>query len=118
MATDSDDRLAAEPPAAPGTEVSVERTAISRRHFLNLAIGAGAGAALAACGSSGPKSGSSNGGGANAATYWFLTGQPQQGIREDTVNRFNKANANSQIKFTEFQNDAYKTKIKTAIGAG
>src|SRR5204863_8627732 len=60
-----------------------------------------------------------NGGAAaNAATYWFLTGQPQQGIREDTVKRFNKANADAQIKSTEFQNDAYKAKIKTAIGAG
>jgi len=96
----------------------VERSTISRRNFLNLAVGATAGAALAACGSSGPKSGTSGGGGSGAATYWFLTGQPQQGIREDTVKRFNKANPNSQINPTEFQNDAYKTKIKTAIGAG
>jgi raffinose/stachyose/melibiose transport system substrate-binding protein len=96
----------------------VERSTISRRNFLNLAVGATAGAALAACGSSGPKSGTSGGGGAGTATYWFLTGQPQQGIREDTVKRFNKANPNSQINSTEFQNDAYKTKIKTAIGAG
>jgi raffinose/stachyose/melibiose transport system substrate-binding protein len=99
-------------------EVNVERRSISRRNFLNLAVGASAGAALAACGSSGPKSGNSGGGGAGTATYWFLTGQPQQGIREDTVKRFNKANPNSQINQTEFQNDAYKTKIKTAIGAG
>jgi len=96
----------------------MERSTISRRNFLNLAVGATAGAALAACGSSGPKSGSSGSGGTGAATYWFLTGQPQQGIREDTVKRFNKANPNSQINPTEFQNDAYKTKIKTAIGAG
>jgi raffinose/stachyose/melibiose transport system substrate-binding protein len=97
----------------------VERRTISRRTFLNLAVGTGAGAALAACGKSGPSgSGSGNGGGANAATYWFLTGQPDQGIREDTVKRFNQANPKTQIKTTEFQNDAYKTKIKTAIGAG
>jgi raffinose/stachyose/melibiose transport system substrate-binding protein len=97
----------------------VERRTISRRNFLNLAVGAGAGAALASCGKSGPSSGGAgNGAGAGAATYWFLTGQPQQGIREDTVKRFNQANPKSQIKYTEFQNDAYKTKIKTAIGAG
>jgi raffinose/stachyose/melibiose transport system substrate-binding protein len=95
----------------------VERRSISRRNFLNLAVGTTAGAALAACGSSGPSSGT-GGGGASAATYWFLTGQPQQGIREDTVKRFNQANPKSQVNFTEFQNDAYKTKIKTAIGAG
>jgi raffinose/stachyose/melibiose transport system substrate-binding protein len=34
------------------------------------------------------------------------------------VDRFNKANPNGQITGTTFQNDAYKTKIKTAIGAG
>jgi raffinose/stachyose/melibiose transport system substrate-binding protein len=97
----------------------------SRRSFLSLALGAPiAGAALASCGSSGPSgaggssSGSGGGGGGGDATYWFLTGQPQQAIREDTVKRFNAANPNGKIAYTEFQNDAYKTKIKTAIGAG
>ncbi|HVN12598.1 MAG TPA: extracellular solute-binding protein [Kineosporiaceae bacterium] len=100
----------------------------SRRSFLSLALGAPvAGAALAACGGSGPSqtgagggsaSGSAGGGGGGQATYWFLTGQPQQAIREDTVKRFNAANPSGTIAFTEFQNDAYKTKIKTALGAG
>jgi raffinose/stachyose/melibiose transport system substrate-binding protein len=96
----------------------------SRRSFLSLALGAPiAGAALASCGSSGPSgaggsSSGSGGGGGGDATYWFLTGQPQQAIREDTVKRFNAANPNGKIAYTEFQNDAYKTKIKTAIGAG
>ena len=67
--------------------------------------------ALAACGTSGPGTG-------GGATYWFLNGQPQEGVRTGTVNRFNKANPDSQITPTTFQNDAYKTKIKTAIGAG
>ena len=35
-----------------------------------------------------------------------------------TVDRFNAANPKTQIKATLFQNDAYKTKIKTALGAG
>ena len=96
----------------------MERRTISRRNFLNLAVGAGAAAGLAACGSSGPSGGSSGGGGANAATYWYLTGQPGEGIRTNSVNRFNQANPDAGIKATTFQNDAYKTKIKTAIGAG
>jgi raffinose/stachyose/melibiose transport system substrate-binding protein len=98
----------------------VDRSPISRRNFLNLAVGAGAAGALAACGSSGPasKTGGDSGSGAGSASYWFLTGQPGEGIRTDTVNRFNKANAKTTIKPTTFQNDAYKTKIKTAIGAG
>lgn len=34
------------------------------------------------------------------------------------VDAFNKANPDTQIEDTTYQNDAYKTKIKTAIGAG
>ncbi|HET6986463.1 MAG TPA: extracellular solute-binding protein [Kribbella sp.] len=94
----------------------------SRRTFLGLVGGGALAAGLAACGSSGPKSTSGSSTGAAAAgtgtTYWFLTGQPQQAIREDQVKRFNSANSGSQIKTTEFQNDAFKQKIKTAIGAG
>ncbi len=95
----------------------------SRRTFLRIAAGAGAAAGLAACGgTSGPKSsgsGDASGGSAKGgATYWYLTGAPGEGIRTNTVKRFNDANAKTQIKGTTFQNDAYKTKIKTAIGAG
>jgi len=97
------------------TEFSVERRPISRRTFLNLTAAAGAGAALAACGSSGP--GTTSGGG-TAASYWFLTGQPGEGIRQKAAERFNSANPNNKIQFTAFENDAYKQKIKTAIGAG
>ena len=91
---------------------------MDRRNFLSLGIGASAAYALAACGSSGPKSGTTPAGGTDAATYWYLTGQPGEGIRTNTVNRFNKANPDAGIKPLTFQNDAYKTKIKTAIGAG
>lgn len=90
-------------------------TQISRRTVLRLAVGVPAAAALAACGTAGP--GTSQGGGANA-TYWYLSGQPQEAVRTAAVDRFNKANPNGQITGTTFQNDAYKTKIKTAIGAG
>ncbi|MDP9358364.1 MAG: substrate-binding domain-containing protein, partial [Chloroflexota bacterium] len=93
---------------------------ISRRNFLGLAAGATAGVALAGCGSSGPGGGpgGGGGGGGGSTSYWFLTGQPGEGIRMNTVNRFNKDNPKTQIKATTFQNDAYKTKIKTALGAG
>jgi raffinose/stachyose/melibiose transport system substrate-binding protein len=92
--------------------------AISRRNFLNLGVGAGAAAALAACGSSGPGTTSSGGGGAGSASYWFLTGEPGEKIRQNSVDRFNEANPDAKIQATTFQNDAYKQKIKTAIGAG
>jgi raffinose/stachyose/melibiose transport system substrate-binding protein len=94
----------------------------SRRRFLSLALAAPvAGATLAACGSSGPSGAGGGGGGGSggggSASYWFLSGHPQQDVREDTVKRFNSSGAGN-IAYTEFQNDAYKTKIKTALGAG
>jgi raffinose/stachyose/melibiose transport system substrate-binding protein len=101
----------------------VDPIVTSRRGFLQIALAAGAGVGLAACsGTSGPQaSGSAAGGGGGAsgsASYWYLTGAPGEGIRTDTVKRFNDANPKTQITATTFQNDAYKTKIKTAIGAG
>ncbi|GAA3560096.1 extracellular solute-binding protein [Microlunatus spumicola] len=102
----------------------------SRRGFLKLAglagISATAVGTLAACGGGtqptqpGAGGSAAAGGGAagSGASYWFLSGQPQQAVREESVKRFNGANAGTEIKYTEFQNDAYKTKIKTAIGAG
>jgi raffinose/stachyose/melibiose transport system substrate-binding protein len=99
----------------------VDPMTTSRRTFLGLVGGGAVAAGLAACGSSGPKStpGSTAGAAAGTgSTYWFLTGQPQQAIREAQVKRFNDANSNNKFKTTEFQNDAFKAKIKTAIGAG
>ncbi|WP_405812717.1 extracellular solute-binding protein [Streptomyces sp. NBC_01390] len=85
---------------------------LSRRTFLGLAAAVPASAALSACGSSGP---SESGGG---ASYWYLSGQPQEGVRTNALKAFNKAHPKEKIKGTTFPNDAYKTKIKTAIGAG
>ena len=86
---------------------------LSRRNFLGLSAATAGALALSACGSSGPGQASSGG-----ATYWFLSGEPQQDIRQGAVDAFNKKNSDHQIKSTTFQNDAYKTKIKTALGAG
>jgi raffinose/stachyose/melibiose transport system substrate-binding protein len=95
---------------------------MSRRNFLGLTAGTAAGLALAGCGSSGPSETGGGGGGgeaaAGAASYWFLTGAPGQEIRQGSVDRYNQANPDAKITATTFQNDAYKTKIKTAIGAG
>lgn len=92
----------------------METKSTSRRSFLSLAVLAPVAAyTLTACGSSGP--GDTSGGG---ASIWALSGQPDEGIRQATVDAFNEANPDSQLKPTFFQNDAFKTKIKTAIGAG
>ncbi|MFC7387231.1 extracellular solute-binding protein [Sphaerisporangium rhizosphaerae] len=101
----------------------MEPRTTSRRTFLSLSLGLPLGAALAACGTSGPGtsgggSGSGGSGSGAKATYWYLSTQPAEGIRKAAVDRFNQANPNGQITATPFQNDAYKTKVKTAIGAG
>ncbi|MEQ8146180.1 extracellular solute-binding protein [Streptomyces sp. OP7] len=86
--------------------------ALSRRTLLGLAAAVPVSAALTACG------GSSGPGRSSGATYWYLNGQPQEGVRAGAVDAFNKAHPDTQIDDTTYQNDAYKTKIKTAIGAG
>lgn len=94
----------------------------SRRSFLGLAAMATAGGlGLAACGSSGPAQpgGSTDGGGGGAggsATMWALSGQPNQTITTNSVDSFNKLGKGS-VEVTFFQNDAYKTKVRTAVGA-
>ncbi|GIF05651.1 extracellular solute-binding protein [Actinoplanes siamensis] len=92
---------------------------MKRRNFLSLSAGAAAATGLAACGNSGPADTSGGGsGGADAASYWFLSGPPGEPIRQGAVDRFNKAGSGNQVKVTTFQNDTYKDKLKTALGAG
>ncbi len=93
----------------------------SRRNFLGLAGAAVLGASgLAACGTSGPgqSSGTSSGGGggAGSATMWALSGEPNESIGKNSVDAFNKLGKGT-IEVTFFQNDPYKTKIRTAVGA-
>ena len=91
------------------------RSAPSRRSFLGAVVLAPfAGAALSACGTSGPGSSAADA----VATEWYLSGDPSETITKNGVAAFNEANPDQTIGLTFFQNDAYKTKIKTAIGAG
>jgi raffinose/stachyose/melibiose transport system substrate-binding protein len=101
----------------------VDSTTTSRRNFLRLALTVPlAGSALAACGTAGPANpgGAAAGGGGGAAggaSYWYLSGQPAEGVRTNALDRFNQANPDAAIAGTTFQNDAYKTRIRTAVGA-
>jgi raffinose/stachyose/melibiose transport system substrate-binding protein len=88
----------------------------ARRTFLALALAAPLGVSLAACGDSGPGA-AAGGGSGDGASMWFLTGQPAEGIRTDAINAFNKANPDAKLSMASFQNDAFKAKIRTAIGA-
>lgn len=86
---------------------------MSRRTFLGASAGASA-LGLAACGTAGP---GSSGGGGNSAEFWALSGEPNETIVENAVNAFNELDKGT-VELTFFQNDAYKQKIRTAIGAG
>ncbi len=66
----------------------------------------------AACGSSGP-SGSGGGGGASA---WALTGGSQSTFQVSQKN-WNAANAKDKVSYQFYANDAYKQKVRVAIGA-
>ncbi len=91
----------------------MEHNTTSRRSFLTLAgLAPLAVWGLSACGTSGP--GGSSGSG---ASMWSVSGDPNETIRKNSVDAFEKANSGNEIAVTFFQNDAYKTKIKTAIGA-
>lgn len=86
---------------------------VSRRSFLALAAAAPIGvSALAACGTAGPGQAR-----AGEASVWYLTGQPQEGLRKASVDAFNAAHPDGKLTATFFENDAYKTRIRTAVGA-
>ena len=94
----------------------MDRKNTSRRSFLGLVLGAPlAAGTLTAC------SGGTAGPGQPAdgqATIWYLSGQPAEGVRKTSVDAFNKSHPDGQVKAEFFANDDYKTKIRTAVGAG
>ena len=82
------------------------------RRWKTAAVVAGAAIALAACGSSGPGESSSESG----ATAWALTGQ--EATFEDSFQRWGDEHPDEGIGLEFFENDAYKQKIRTAVGSG
>src|SRR3954451_10271108 len=78
-------------------------------------LAAGLGAVMlitAACGSSGP-SAASGGGGAQA---WALTGGSQSTFQLSQKN-WNAGNSKDKVSYQFYANDAYKQKVRVAIGA-
>jgi raffinose/stachyose/melibiose transport system substrate-binding protein len=94
-------------------------SAFTRRGFL--AAGAGiAAASVVGCSSStttGTSTGAASGAAAGKATMWGLSGKPNETILTNSVAAFNKLGKGT-VDVTFFQNDAYKQKIRTAVGAG
>lgn len=69
-----------------------------------------------ACGS---QPGSSSGGKADGAnvTTWAMTDAPWNPVK-DAFKEWNKDHKDAQISEESFANDAYKEKIRTAVGSG
>ncbi len=75
---------------------------------------------LTACGGAQPggqsQSGSSSG--SSGASAWALTGGTHETIWKDSFESWNSANPDKKIDVEWFANDAYKEKIRTAVGSG
>lgn len=69
---------------------------------------------VAGCGTSGP---AGSAGGKGSASAWILTGSTEAAFRS-SFDAWNKAHPDEQITVQAFENDAYKQKIRTAVGAG
>ncbi|CEA09897.1 Multiple sugar-binding protein precursor [Arthrobacter saudimassiliensis] len=72
------------------------------------------GLTLAACGSSGPSDPAAD---SDSPSMWALTGSSED-IFRSSVETWNEENPDNLINQEFFANDAYKTKVRTAIGAG
>ncbi|WP_332760511.1 extracellular solute-binding protein [Pseudarthrobacter sp.] len=82
------------------------------RKLRSTALAAALTLSLAACGSSGPANVS-----ADSPSMWGLTGGNQANTQK-SIDAWNTAHPDQSIKLDFFANDAYKTKVRTAIGAG
>jgi raffinose/stachyose/melibiose transport system substrate-binding protein len=93
--------------------------AASRRAIAAGAVLA-AGVTVAACGTTGPSQGtgtSGSGSGTAAATAWGITGGSQTTFQY-SQQAWDGAHPGEAISFLYYSNDAYKQKIRVAIGAG
>ena len=80
---------------------------------LGLASALAATLVVVGCGTTGPGTAA---GGTESATAWILTGSTEAAFRS-SFDAWNKAHPNEQIKVQAFENNAYKEKVRTAVGA-
>ena len=88
-------------------------TKVTGRRTLTVGlVGVVSAMALSACGGAQP-----GGAGGSAASAWALTGGSEQTFR-GSFEAWNSAHGDSKISAEYFANDAYKEKIRTAVGSG
>lgn len=92
------------------------KNGLTRRDFLAASGSAAFAAMLAGC-SFGVGSNKSASGG-NKATVWDISTGQQQELMKDVVKRFNSDHKNMSMSVQFFQNDPYKNKLRTSMGAG
>ena len=88
---------------------------LTRRTVVVTAVSAATALILAACGG-----GNQPGGGSAPAggfSVWTLTGGSESAFRS-SFEQWNKANPKQQVNAEYFANDAYKEKVRTAVGSG
>lgn len=72
--------------------------------------------ALTACGGAEP-GGASGASGSSTASVWAVSGGTHETIWRDSFDAWNEANPDNSIDVEWFANDAYKEKVRTAIGS-
>lgn len=93
------------------------------RRFGSFLLAATMVVALSACSTSSNQNSSGSSGGAApqekvTLTYWNInTADPQKTMNDNIVKKWNSDHPNIQVMASATENDAYKTKIKTAISA-
>ena len=88
----------------------------TRRDFLRMGGAASLAVLLAGC-SFGTGQQRSGGAGGNSATIWDISTGEQQELIKRMVERFNSSHEVS-VSVQFFQNDPFKNKLRTAMGAG
>ncbi|MCH6472385.1 ABC transporter substrate-binding protein [Sinomonas terrae] len=88
----------------------------SVRRGLAVAGAAGLAIGMAACGSTGPGQGTGPSGTAPITT-WAVSSGGTDNMFQDSFTAWNKAHPSEQINASYFATDAYKDKIRTAIGS-
>lgn len=92
------------------------RRSAARRSLAVLVTGVLA-VSVAACGGGAQPGGPDSGSVGGEATAWALTGGSESVFRS-SFERWNEANPDAQFTAEWFANDAYKEKIRTAVGSG
>lgn len=90
---------------------------ITRRDFLAAGGSAALATVLAGCGF-GVGQQKAGGSGGNGATVWDISTGEQQQLAREVVDRFNSSYKGGSMTIQFFQNDPYKNKLRTAMGAG